>query len=275
MSTTDRELTPDEESDAISVAIETTEDVSPTRGMTGDKLVAERWKRDDPLKTPQVVPSDAPDPTHAQRDFRGWIVIAIVVLIMIGAVLAFTLVAMVQNRRVIYAPQAQRLDAAASSREPTENEVQANLSLLVVQLESWTPATVSDVWRRVLPYLDPSQHDAMKEQYQKLSQQASYLWLHRSVIPLGVAPAAKSADGVRTYAVFYEQIEMTGNEEKDRKVTAYVEKAAFIRLVLDTPTSENPIGIKVLSYKPYDRPSWERAGFPAFWDELRKPKAGP
>ena len=91
MSTTDRELTPDEESDAVSVAIETTEDVSPTRGLTGDKLVAERWKRDDPLKTPQVVPSDAPDPTHAQRDFRGWIVIAIVVLIMIGAVLAFTL----------------------------------------------------------------------------------------------------------------------------------------------------------------------------------------
>src|SRR5438309_296473 len=96
-----------------------------TRSMfarSDESLSAQRLMNGTPLLAARVIPSNAPMPLAAQRDFRGWIVVAIVVMIFIGIALSVTLVARVSNRTVYYAPTSERIGASTASREATDFE---------------------------------------------------------------------------------------------------------------------------------------------------------
>lgn len=263
---TDEDLQPsDQEHPALAVE---------GRGRSADRRVVSRLVKDQPLDLPQVVPSSAADPIAAQRDFRGWIVLVIIVLVLIGVALSYALVAKVSNRQVIYAPQAQRI-GAANLREPTEDEIKVTLQIITARMATWSPGSVKTVFQNVLPYLHPTLHATTKETYEKLAQQAEYLWSHRAAIPIGVASAGRDVSGVRTYAVFFDLVEMTGKDEKDRKFIGVSQKAVYVKVVLDTPTDGNPLGIVVVHFKVYTEEEWIQAGFPAMWAQLRTPTKEP
>ncbi|HEX3133334.1 MAG TPA: hypothetical protein VHX44_07080 [Planctomycetota bacterium] len=241
------------------------------RGERGDHLSAQRLRKGTPLQSQRVIPSNAPLPLAAQRDFRGWIVVAIVVMIFLGIALSVTLVARVSNRTVYYAPTAERIGASTVAREATDFEVTSHAMMIVARMESYTPATSAQVWATMLPFLAPSMHQKIRSEYEEVSRKALALWQHRVAIPLGAALGGRNA-GVILVAVFYDSVELTGREEQNRSLSRVVEKAAYIEFAMDVPSKENPLGLVMTRYLPKEREEWLSKGFPNMWASFRQPK---
>lgn len=222
-----------------------------------------------PLDSVAVIPSKAPLPIAAQRDFRGYILLVILVLLIIALALMIGIFNKVKGRTIIFAPTAERVGVVSASREPTGWEVQQQATYVMMQLENWSPASVQLVWEKMVPYLHSSLHEKMKRDYEALSKTAENLWSHRISLPLGVALTDSTA-GTITAAVFYDSIEMTGRKDAERKLTAVSQKAVLIQFVYDTPTKDNPSGLLVMQYLPYDRERWIKQGYPDLWDAFRK-----
>jgi hypothetical protein len=234
-------------------------------------LAAQRLDKGTPLEAQRVIPSAAPLPLAAQRDFRGWIVIAIVIMIFLGIALSVTLVARVSNRTVYYAPTAERIGAATASREASDFEALTQAQMLVTRMETYSPASAEHVWESILPFLHPSLHQKIRADYEEMAKKAQALWQHRVAMPLGAASGGRQA-GIITVAVFYDSLELTGREETTRSLSRTIEKAAYIEFAMDVASKENPIGIVMTRYLPLEKKDWLARGFPDLWPQFRQVK---
>ncbi len=243
---------------------------APSRVRAAPDAAAERRLAEGtPLAAAKVIPSNAPMPLAAQRDFRGWIVIAILVQIIIGIALSVAVISKVANRTIYYAPTAERIGSSTAVREATTFEALTTAQMLVARMETYTPASASTVWGVVLPFLHPSLHEKTRANYEEIARKAERLWQHRVAVPLGAAIGGRN-NGLITLAVFYDSIELTGRDEAKRELSRLSPKAAYLEFVMDVPTHENPLGLIMTRYQSYDKADWISRGFPDMWDSFRK-----
>jgi hypothetical protein len=231
-------------------------------------LSLQRILLDAPLRAERVIPSRAALPLAAQRDFRGWIVIAILVMIAIGVVEVSLLITHVARRTAYVAPSAQRIGSATARREATDFEASSLAMMAVTRLESYTPATAAEAWSVVLPFLHPALHQSLKAQYEAIAIKARTLWQHRVAMCLGVAMGGRKA-GIIMLAVFYDSAELTGKTEAVRTLSKIVPKAAYVEFAMDVPDAEDPTGLKITAYQTYERSDWLARGFPDLWEHYR------
>ncbi|HYE08261.1 MAG TPA: hypothetical protein VEL07_22295 [Planctomycetota bacterium] len=236
----------------------------------GDPDAERRLADGRPLDAQRVIPSNAPLPLAAQRDFRGVIVLVILGLILVGIALCVLLINRVSGRTIHYAPTAARIGSTSAAREATDWEAINLANLLVARMESWTPATVAQIWASVLPFLHPSLHEKIKSTYANLGTQATAYWQHRVAIPLGASIGGRTA-GIITVAVFYDSIELTGRDAQSRRLGPVLQKAAFLQFAADATAKENPLGLVLTLCQFYERDEWLRRGYPDLWDQYRVP----
>lgn len=232
------------------------------------KLSKKRIETGNPLLTIPTIPSGAPLPRDAQRDFRGWITIVLIFLVIFAVVLTIAVVKSIGSRSIVYAPTAERIGAVTAVRAATPYEIRQQAQLLLLKMETWTPASVGTIWEELIPFLHPKLHDRMRKNYEALSLKAEQLWMSRVSIPLGVALTDEQA-GSRACAIFFDSAEFTGRTDADRKWTGVTPKAAYVQFIYETPTKENPSGLVVTHYQVYDREAWLKTGFPDLWDKFR------
>lgn len=232
---------------------------------------AARMAEDQPFNIDPVIPSGEPYPEAAQRDFRGYVILIIFFMVALGIGLQIWIVSRLRSRDIVFAPEAAKV-GVANGREATDWEIMQVLKLLATRLETWSPRTASTIWQEVTPYIHPSKHQSIKEQYEALSRRAESLWQHHVAMPLGVAVAGVTKTGVRRYAIFYLVAELTGKDVRTRKFDDLRQKAVYCEVVQDTSSKDNPNGILVTYWKPYEREDWLKAGFPDMWDTFEKPE---
>ena len=236
------------------------------------KLSKKRIETGNPLLAIPTIPSGAPMPRDAQRDFRGWITVVLIFLVMVAVILTIAVIKSIGSRSIIYAPTAERIGAVTAVRAATPYELRQQAQWLLIKMETWTPVSVGQIWEDMIPFLHPKLHDRFKENYETLALKAEQLWMSRVAIPLGVALTEENA-GSRACAVFFDSAEFTGRTEVDRKWTGVTPKACYIQFIYETPTKENPSGLVVTHYQIYDKDQWVKTGFPNMWDSFRKKKA--
>jgi len=231
----------------------------------------QRFMTDQPLLGTRVIPSGAALPLAAQRDFRGWILGAILVLVVLGMGEVAVLIRAVAGRTACVAPTAERLGTISRQRAASDAEIALLAMMLVGRLESYTPASAAHIYDQVLPFLHPSLQQTVQAQYQSVALHAASLWQSRLCLCLGVAMGGRKAGIVMT-AVFFDSVELTGREEGSRTLSGVVPKAAYVEWFQDVPSVENPTGLVISSYHAYERADWLARGFPDLWATYRAPQ---
>ena len=234
----------------------------------------QRFVTDQPLLSTRVIPSAAALPLAAQRDFRGWIMGAILALVVIGMTEVALLIHAVAGRTACVAPTAERLGTGSLQHQVSDAEVALLAMLLVGRLESYTPATAAHIYDQVLPFLHPSLQQTVQSQYQSVAQHAAALWQSRLCLCLGVAMGGRKA-GIIMTAVFFDSVELTGRDEGARTLSGVVPKAAYVEWFQDVPSVDNPTGLVISSYHAYERADWLARGFPDLWATYRTPGPAP
>jgi len=234
----------------------------------------QRFITDQPLLGTRVIPSGAALPLAAQRDFRGWIMGMILLLMVVGMGEVAILIHAVAGRTACVAPTAERLGTISRQHEASDAEIALLAMMLVGRLESYTPATAAHIYDQVLPFLHPSLQQSVQAQYQTTATRAASLWQSRLCLGLGVAMGGRKAGIVMT-AVFFDSVELTGREEGSRTLSSVVPKAAYVEWCQDVPSVDNPTGLVISSYHAYERADWLARGFPDLWATYRTPSHAP
>jgi len=234
----------------------------------------QRFVTDQPLLGTRVIPAGAALPLAAQRDFRGWILGAILVLVVVGMAEVALVIHAVAGRTACVAPTAERLGTISRQREASDAEIALLAMMLIGRLESYTPGTAAHIYDQVLPFLHPSLQQSVQAQYQTVALHAAALWQSRLCLCLGVAMGGRKAGIVMT-AVFFDSVELTGREQGSRTLSSVVPKAAYVEWCQDVPSVDNPTGLVITSYHAYERADWLARGFPDLWATYRTPAAAP
>lgn len=259
----DSELMPDMSMGGESGVTRTHEKKNKTQKING--IERKRLQTGNTLLTEPVVPSGASHPVEAQRDFRGKIVVVILILIVVVAIQLIVLVRRVAERSIIYAPTAERI-GAATGRRATSQEMENFAKTFVATMEGWNSTSAKKLSIQAIPYLHPSLHQSIKAQYEAIANSAKTLWQSRVAVPLGSVSGGEKA-GVITLAVYYQQAELVGRTIEDRKMQAIINKAAWVQIIQDVATDENPLGLLVVQYKTFEKEEAKKVGIPDLWDK--------
>jgi hypothetical protein len=214
-----------------------------------------------------AIPAAPPWAADAQRLIRAKVAIAIAGAAAIGLGESLWIANAACTRPIVYAPASDGIRALAGRGAAVDWVARTLAELLVVKLESYTPASIGRIWVDVAPFLHPALLATMRHAYEDLSATASRLWQHRVGIPLGVVSCG-SHDGLIDVAVFFESVELTGRDVATRTIGSVVRKGAFLEFAEAPPSGENATGLILVHCAVYDRRAWLERGDPDLWNRF-------